>query len=125
MREAGPRPQKTSRRSRNRKDPRMSDTTGLEAETLYDTVDFDHFDETWTIPTKRHLSHIVKMRNEARNGYASAAVIAAETMLGAEQFARLLDVNPDEDQLDEFVEHMSKVMGLGGSGNSKSSSSSS
>ena len=100
-------------------------TSGLEAETQFETIDFDHFGQTWTVPTKRHLSHITRMRNEARLGYASSTVIAAETMLGDEQFGRLLAVNPDEDQLDEFVEHMAKVMGLGGSGNSKPSSTSS
>ena len=105
----------------------MSDTASpLEAEaTGKATVEFDHFGRTWTIPAKRHLSHIKAMRDAMKEGVGSVDLMIAETMLDADQFAALLEVDPDEDALDEFTDAIAEAMGLKDSGNSSPSSASS
>ena len=100
----------------------MSDSP-LENETTGDTTTFEHFGRTWTVPTKRHLSHLRQMRDEMRRGPGSVDLMIAEVMLSPEQFLDLLDIDPDEDQLDEFTTRISEAMGL--SGNSSPSSTSS
>lgn len=96
----------------------MSDTTPLEAETRFETTTFEYFGRTWTIPTKRHLTHLVRMRDEARRGWADANMIVAETMLGEKQFAELLELNPTEPDFDAFSEQIAKTLGVGSQGNS-------
>jgi hypothetical protein len=96
----------------------MSDSP-LETETTGDgTTTFEHFGREWTIPTKRHLSHIKAMRDAMRSGVGSVDLMIAETFLSPEQFLDLLDVDPDEDALDEFTSVIASKMGLGTSGNS-------
>lgn len=97
----------------------------LETETLYETTTFEHFDREWSVPTKRHLSHIKKMRDELRSGFADQNLLVAETMLSEEQFLALCDIDPDDDQLNDFVNAIAKAMGIGTSGNSRPSSTSS
>ena len=99
--------------------------SALENETKHESASFEFFDREWTVPTKRHLSHIVKMRDELKSGVGSVDLLIAETFLSADQFATLLEVDPDEAQLDEFTQRISDVMGLGNSGNSSPSSASS
>lgn len=99
--------------------------SALENETTRDTVEFDHFGRTWTVPAKRHLSHVKKMRDEMRSGIGDLDLMIAETFLSPEQFDALLDIDPDEDALDAFTSALSKAMGLGDSGNSSPSSASS
>lgn len=102
----------------------MSDSP-LETETLHDTTTFEHFDREWTVPTKRHLSHLRRMRDEMRAGISDVNLMIAETFLSPADFDALLVIDPDEDQLDKFTEQISKALGLGNSGNSKPSSASS
>lgn len=99
--------------------------SGLEAETQHETATFEHFGREWSVPTKRHLSHIVRMRNALRTGFEDQNVLVAETMLGPDQFAALLGIDPDESALNGFVDAMASAMGLGNSGNSTPSSPSS
>lgn len=99
--------------------------SALETETLHDTTSFDHFGRSWTVPTKRHLSHIRKMRDELRSGIGDLDLMIVETFLSAEDFDALCKIDPDEDALGEFRDAMSTAMGLGDSGNSQPSSSSS
>lgn len=100
-------------------------TTPLEAETRFETTAFDHFGRSWTVPTKRHLSHIKAMTDALRTGVVDYNVLTAEVMLGPAQFLDLLAVDPDEEQLNAFVSQIAKAMGLGNSGNSAPSSTSS
>lgn len=102
----------------------MSDSP-LETETLHDTTTFEFFDREWTVPTKRHLSHLRKMRDELRGGWVDINLTVAETFLSADQFRDLLAIDPNEDDLNDFVGHISKALGLGSTGNSKPSSASS
>jgi hypothetical protein len=96
----------------------MSDSP-LETETTSDgTTTFEHFDREWTVPTRRHLSHIKAMRDGLQVPYTSANLVVAETFLTAGQFDALLEVDPDEDALNEFVGKISKALGVGDSGNS-------
>lgn len=99
--------------------------TGLETETQHETTTFDHFDRTWTVPTRRHLSHIVKMRNEMRAGYSDYNLLVTETLLGEKQFLELCDVDPDEKALGQFVDAIASAMGVKNQGNSEPSSTSS
>jgi hypothetical protein len=83
-----------------------------------DTATFDHFGTTWTVPTRRRLSHLVQMRDKMNARYGDANIAVAEVFLGPEQFARLLEIDPDEPQLDAFVDQIGKTLKLGDSGNS-------
>lgn len=99
--------------------------SALENETTSDTATFEFFDREWTVPTKRHLSHLVKMRDEMRAGTTSADLMIAETFLSGDQFDALLEIDPNEADLDAFTQKISDTLGLGTSGNSKPSSASS
>lgn len=104
----------------------MSETPSpLEAETNFETVTFNFFARAWTVPAKRHFSHIKRMRDELQAGFQDYNVLTCETLLNTEQLSALAAIDPDEDQLNEFVGEIAKAMGLGGSGNSKPSSASS
>lgn len=97
----------------------------LETETQHDTTTFEHFDREWTVPTRRHLSHIRKMRDELRVGYSDYNLLVAETMLDETQFLELCDIDPDDKQLNEFVDAIAAAMGVKNQGNSGPSSTSS
>ncbi len=92
--------------------------SALENEVTADTTTFEFFDREWTVPTKRHLSHIKKMRDEMKSGVGTIDLLIAETFLSPEQFDALLEIDPDEDALDEFTTKISEGLGLGDSGNS-------
>lgn len=92
--------------------------SALETETNHETTTFEFFDRTWTVPTKRHLSHVVKMRDEMKAGVGTIDLMIAETFLSPEEFGELLKIDPDVDGLDAFTSRISEVMGLGNSGNS-------
>lgn len=93
--------------------------SALENETLHETTTFEHFGRSWTIPVKRHLSHVVRMRDEMRAGVGTMDLLIAETFLPAEEFRALVeDIDPDDEAFDAFTTHIAEVMGLGNSGNS-------
>lgn len=83
-----------------------------------DTVTFPFFDRDWTVPTKRRLSHLVKMRDGMNQRFGDPDVVSAEAMLGDEQFAELLKIDPTEEDLSAFVGKMAEALGLGSTGNS-------
>lgn len=99
--------------------------SALENELTSDTTTFEHFGREWTVPTKRHLSHIKKMRDEMQSGIGTIDLMIAETFLSPDDFDALLEIDPDEKGLDEFTDHISKALGLKSSGNSTPSSASS
>lgn len=100
--------------------------SALDTETTGDgTTTFEHFGREWTVPTKRHLSHIRKMRDALREGVGSTDLMIAETFLSVEDFDALCEIDPDEDQLDTFTTQIAKALGTGDSGNSSPSSASS
>lgn len=90
----------------------------LQTETQHETTTFSHFDREWTVPVKRHLSHLVKLRNGLRVFGANYNVVIAETFLGDKQFAELLELDPDEAALDQFTDELARVLGLETAGNS-------
>lgn len=90
----------------------------LETETTQVATTFEHFGREWTVPTRRHLSHIKKMRDELRAGVMDYNLLVAETFLSADDFDALLKVDPDEKSFDEFVGLVAKKLGLGDKGNS-------
>lgn len=99
--------------------------SALENEVTADTATFEFFDREWTVPTKRHLSHIKKMRDEMRSGVGTIDLMIAETFLSSDQFGALVDIDPDETELDAFTTKISEALGMGDSGNSSPSSASS
>jgi len=96
--------------------------SALENETTSDTTTIEHFGREWTVPTKRHLSHVRAMKAELRAGLPLSSDFLAEVFLGSEQFADLLELDPDEDAMEDFGGKVSKALGVGDSGNSKPSS---
>lgn len=90
--------------------------SALEAESTTDTITFEHFGREWSVPAKRHLSHLKKLRDGIR--FSDPSMLIAETFLSAEQFDALLEIDPVEDDLDEFARVLSAAMGFGDSGNS-------
>lgn len=100
--------------------------SALDRETTGDgTASFSFLGRDWTVPTRRHLSHLRRMRDELKSGYGSLDLLVVETFLGDEQLAALLDIDPDETQLAEMARLISEAMGLGDGGNSQPSSASS
>ena len=91
--------------------------SALENETTADTTTLDGFGRSWVIPTRRHLSHLRRMRDEGRRGWAGPDLILVETFLGAEQFEELVDLDPDEQELSDFADEIGRRLGFGGSGN--------
>lgn len=93
----------------------------LETEATQDTVTIEHFDREWTVPAKRHLSHIKAMKDEVREGFGLTYAFLAELFLGEEQFADLLKIDPVEDDLEAFGTKVAEALGLGDAGNSEPS----
>jgi hypothetical protein len=93
----------------------MSD---LDTETTSETVTFTHFDREWTVPAKRHLSHIREIKAEMRRGLVPTDDFLAELFLDDEQFSALLKIDPPEDDMDAFGTALAKAMGVGDQGNS-------
>jgi hypothetical protein len=91
--------------------------SALENEITHDSTTFEMFGETWTVPIKRHLSHIKAMRDAMREGVGTIDLLVAETFLSDEEFDRLLDLDPDEDRLKEFADKVSNALGTGDRGN--------
>lgn len=94
-------------------------------EATRETATFEHFGKTWTVPAKQRLSHMEKFRvvlMQSRNPdlamvHAYLPVTEVQTLIS--------DVDPDEDELDEFTTAMAKALGFESSGNSSPSSASS
>lgn len=97
----------------------------LDHETTGDSASFEFFGRTWHVPTKQRLSHIRRMRDEMRAGVPNLDLLLAELFLSPEELAALYEIDPDRDELDKFGDEISRVMGLGNSGNSQPSSASS
>jgi hypothetical protein len=97
----------------------------IETETAGDTTTFDHFGRSWTIPVRRHHSHVKQVKAILRSeGYLDADDIA-EIYLSPEEYDDLVEMDVSEAELSEFATALSKALGLGSSGNSAPSSPSS
>jgi hypothetical protein len=100
----------------------MSD---IETELAGDTATFDHFDRSWTVPVRRTHKHLKQVKAILRSeGYLDADDVA-QVYLSAEDYEALVELNVDEAKLSEFATKLSEALGLGGSGNSQPSSTSS
>jgi hypothetical protein len=99
--------------------------TDLETETDGDTTTFEHFGRGWTIPVRRHHSHVKQVKDILRSeGYLDADDIAS-IYLAPEQYDELVALDVTEFQLGEFATALSQALGLGSPGNSAPSSPSS
>lgn len=104
----------------------MSDSP-LQNETTGKTVTFEALGREWTVPTKKHLSHIAFMRDEARVRFGDWNLLACEAFLSPhvskqnvqepDQLAALHEIDPEESELEEFVSALNVALGIG-SGNS-------
>lgn len=90
----------------------MSDTTPAQAEATGHAVTFEHFDRTWTVPTKVRLSHQRKLRRDPSN------IGIVDAFLSADEIAALDEIDPTDEELDEFTDAMVEAMGLKNAGNS-------
>lgn len=90
----------------------MSDTTPAQAEATGDTVTFEHFDRTWTVPAKVRLSHQRQLRRDPSN------IGIVDTFLPADEIAALDEIDPTDEELDRFTDDMVEAMGLKSAGNS-------
>lgn len=86
-----------------------------------ETTTFEHFGREWTVPAQRHLSHLRRLRDEMRRGFANIDLILAETFLAEADLIELARIDPDEEALSAFGSEIAKAMGFGNSGNSSSS----
>jgi hypothetical protein len=95
----------------------MSDNTPVENEVTAETVEFEHFGHTWTVPAKQRLSHMRKLREHYRRD-ANLDIALVDTFLTPEQVDVLNDIDPDEDQLDQFGDAIANAIGFKNAGNS-------
>jgi len=102
--------------------------SALADETLHDSTTFEHLGRSWTIPTKRNAAHLIWMQREMRLGIVASDLMAAQAFLDPavskanqqkpDQFKAFLDLEPDDGQLEEFSQKLSKALGLDETGNS-------
>lgn len=102
--------------------------SALANETLGNATTFDAIGRSWTVPTKRNAAHFKWMQNELRLGVVANDLMVAEAFLSPrvskfnqqkpDQFAALMDIEPDEDQLDEIATAIAKALGMDEAGNS-------
>lgn len=99
----------------------MSD---IKSETLSDVAKFKALDREWSVPSKRHLSHILRLEERHEQGRPLSTTFLIRTFLDDDQWASLLALDPDEAQLEEFATEIASALGVGESGNSEPSSAS-
>lgn len=99
----------------------MSD---IKSETLSDAASFDALGRSWSVPSKRHLSHILKLETRQEQGRPLTASFLIQTFLDADQWSDLVGLDPDEGQLEEFATEIAGALGVGEAGNSVPSSAS-
>lgn len=97
----------------------MSD---LKTETISDRATFDYLGHEWSVPTKRHLSHILKLEEREEQGGSLTAAFIIRTFLDGDQWSLVTALDPDEEQLQEFATKIADALGVGDSGNSEPSS---
>lgn len=101
----------------------------LENEVTSDFATFEHFDREWSVPNKRHLSHLRWMKAEMAGGVGTIDLMVAEAFLSPavsgrnqqdpDQFDALVSLDPDEGDLRDFCGKLSQALGTGEtSGNS-------
>src|SRR5690349_20845052 len=101
----------------------MSD---LETETTGNgTTTFEMFGRSWTVPSKRHHSHIRQIKRLWREEGSVDADDMAAIFLSPGDYDALAALDPTEPDLDAFAQAISKALGMGDSGNSEPSSGSS
>lgn len=80
---------------------------------------FEMFGREWSVPAKLHLQDHRRLdallRGQLVRNWDSAL---AEAFLTAKEFNDLLDLNPDDEQMDELGNQIAKLLGFGASGNS-------
>lgn len=101
----------------------------IENELASDRTTFKHFDRDWSVPNKRHLSHIRWMKAEMTAGVGTIDLMVAEAFLSPQvsqrnqqdpdQFEALVALDPDESDLHAFNAKLTQALGAGeDSGNS-------
>lgn len=102
----------------------MTDSS-LDAEVSADVNTFEHFGREWSVPNKRHHSHIRRHKEIARREGMVDADDIASIYLSADQYDDLCGLDPTESDLYEFAAKVAQALGMGSQGNSTPSSASS
>jgi len=85
----------------------MSDTPA-QSEATAETVEFEHFDRTWHVPSSARLSHQRTLRRDPSN------IGIVDTFLSADEVEALDEIDPTVDELDEFTDVLLEAMGFQG-----------
>jgi IS4 transposase len=94
----------------------------LKTETAAETTTVTHLGREWTVPVRRHLSHILAAEARFEKGLALTGTFIVRTFLSDEEFAELVELDPTEDQIDDLAGKISEAIGTGDTGNSEPSS---
>lgn len=91
----------------------------LEHEATDTPVTFDYFGRSWTLPPAMRAQHHQHLNAILAGQFVRHWDLAlAEAFLPADQFKALIDeVNPTNDELDQFGNEIAKRLGFQGSGN--------
>lgn len=93
--------------------------SALDHETSDTPNTIDAFDRAWPVPARIGLKDTRRLdailRAQMVTDYDGAL---AEAFLSDEDFAALVELNPDPDQMDDFGNKIAAAVGLGGRGNS-------
>ena len=92
-------------------------STPLKNEVTRETVEFEHFGRTWSVPAKQRLSHMEKLREGFRQT-SNLDLAMVYAYLDDDQLAALREVDPSEDELDRFTDAIAEAMGFKSAGNS-------
>lgn len=88
----------------------------LKHETTDETITFEHFGRTWTLPAQVRMSHLEQF-DSARRRTANLDLALAQTYLTKQELAELREINPSAEELDDFGTALAKAMGFGDAGN--------
>ena len=79
----------------------------------------EHFGRKWELPSSLRLQDYERLNAVvAAQPVRHWDIALAKAFLSAEDYAALGEINPTNDELDEFGTKIGKALGFGGSGNS-------
>lgn len=93
--------------------------SALENEATDTPNTIEHFGRKWVLPSSVRFNDYQRLNAVVAAQHVRHWDIAlAQTFLSPEDFAALGEINPTNDDLDEFGTKLGRALGFGGSGNS-------
>lgn len=92
-----------------------------EATTPDGMTTFEHLGSTWTVPIRRHHSHIRRLKQIIHDEGGVDADDIAAVYLSPEEYDVLVALDLDEPELGKFADAIAKAMGVVDKGNSSPS----